>query len=164
MSDIININENDLVIERIFNSKVENVWDSWTKPELMVQWWGPKNFTAPVCKINFRVEGKYLCCMRDPNGNNYWSTGIYLEITKSEKIICTDSFADENGNVIHASYYGMIGDFPMELLVSISFKTIDGKTKMTLVHTGFPPGEMVSLCRQGWEESFDKLEILLDTL
>jgi uncharacterized protein YndB with AHSA1/START domain len=51
----------------------------------------------------------------------------------------------------------MSGDWPSELLVTVTFEQIDGKTKMTLQHVGLPWGEMSDLARIGWNESFDKL-------
>lgn len=74
-----------------------------------------------------------------------------------ERIVCTDSFADEKGNPVPASHYGMGGDWPAELLVTVTFEQDDGKTKFTLRHVGIPAGEMRELCSAGWNESFDKL-------
>src|SRR5512139_1991411 len=92
----------ELVIERIFNAPRELVWKAWTDPEMLVRWWGPKNFTAPACLLDFRVGGKYLYCMRSPEGKDYWSTGTFTEIIPFEKIVQTDSFADEHGSVVSA--------------------------------------------------------------
>lgn len=93
--------------------------------------------------------------MRSPEGKDYWSTGVYREIVKQEKIVCTDSFADEKGNVVPATHYGMT-DFPLELQVTVTFEKHDGRTKMTLRHVGIPAG-MREMCEQGWNQSFDKL-------
>ncbi len=122
-----------------------------------MQWWGPKDFTAPVIKMDFRVGGKYLWCMRSPEGEDYWSTGVYREIVEQEKLVTTDSFSDAQGNVVPASHYGMSGDWPLELLVTVIFEENDGKTKITLRHEGIPAGENRDLAKAGWNESLDKL-------
>jgi uncharacterized protein YndB with AHSA1/START domain len=148
-----------LVITRQFDASVESVWNAWMTPELMKQWWGPKQFTAPVCQIDFRVGGKYLSCMRGPDGKDYWSTGVYKEIIPFKKIVCTDSFADAQGNVVPATHYGM-SDFPLELTVTIELREISpDETLMTLTHEGVPDGTR-EMCKAGWNESFDKLEKL----
>jgi uncharacterized protein YndB with AHSA1/START domain len=147
----------DLVITRIFDAPRELVFKAWTEPERMKKWWGPKNFTAPVIKIDLRIGGKFLGCMRDQEGREYWSTGTYKEIKFPEKIVCTDSFADENGNVVPASHYGMAEDFPPEMLITVTFEDLNGKTSMTLVHSGLPAGEMGEMASAGWSESLDKL-------
>ncbi len=153
----VNTTGQELVITRIFEAPRELVWRAWTECELLKRWWGPKDFTAPYCKIDLRVGGKYLFCMRAPDGKDYWSTGIYREVVRPERIVCTDSFADKDGNVIPASQYGMTGDWPDELLVTVTLEDQQGKTKMTLRHVGFPPGEMLQMAGTGWNESFDKL-------
>ncbi len=93
----------ELVITRIFDAPRELVWQAWTDPKQLVKWWGPKNFTAPVAKIDLRVGGKYLYCMRSPESQDYWSTGTYREVVPPERLVCTDSFADADGNVVPGS-------------------------------------------------------------
>jgi uncharacterized protein YndB with AHSA1/START domain len=146
----------ELVITRIFDAPRELVWQAWTDPTQIVKWWGPKNFTAPVAKIDLRVGGEYHTCMRSPEGQDYWTTGIYREIVPPERLVCTDSFADAEGNVVPGSYYGMGEDFPLEMLVTITFEDVAGKTKMTLKHVGLPES-MSDMTGTGWNESFDKL-------
>ena len=146
----------ELVIERIFDAPKERLWKAWTDPDQMRLWWGPEEFTAPYAKIDFRVGGKYLFCMRTPEGQDLWSAGVYREIVPMERIVCTDSFADEEGNVVPASHYGIQGEFPLELLVTVTFENDRGKTIMTLQHAGIPSG-MLSDCEAGWSGSFDKL-------
>lgn len=150
-------NAKALIITRIFDAPRERVWKAWTDPEHFKKWWGPKDFTSPSCKIDFRVGGKFLYCMRGPDGKDYWNTGVYREIFPMERIVYTDSFADEKGNMVPASHYGMPGEWPSELLVTVTFEEQDGKTKMTLHHVGLPVGEMIEQCRAGWNQSFDKL-------
>lgn len=175
--------QNELIITRVFDAPVETVWKYWTEPEYVMKWWGPKDFTAPECKIDFKVGGKYLNCMQasdsatlpaEMRGQKFWSTGTYKEIVpmnlpagKAGKIVVTDSFADEQGNVVSATHYGMEG-FPMELQVTIEFEGLGdpstllraSKTKMTLKHEGITniDDKMRSDMEQGWNESFDKID------
>ncbi|MFV5692208.1 SRPBCC family protein [Flavobacterium sp. LT1R49] len=149
-------NKQKLVIVREFDASRELVWTAWTDPESCKKWWGPKNFTCPVCEIDFKVGGKYLNCMRSSEGKEFWSTGTYVEIVPMERIVCTDSFADEKGNVVSATHYGMEG-FPLELFVTVSFEEHDNKTRMTLTHQGIPSRKMTDLTSASWNESFDKL-------
>jgi uncharacterized protein YndB with AHSA1/START domain/uncharacterized glyoxalase superfamily protein PhnB len=150
-----------LTITRTFAAPRERVWKAWTEPEQVKHWWGPKDFTAPVCKIDLRVGGKYLNCMRSAEGQDFWSTGTYREIVAPERLVCTDSFADAEGNVVPASHYNMSGDWPLELQVTVTLEEDAGATRMTLRHDGLPPGEMKEMCAAGWNESFDKLVTFL---
>jgi uncharacterized protein YndB with AHSA1/START domain len=107
--------------------------------------------------MDLRVGGKYLNCMRSPKGREYWSTGVFREIIPMERLVFTDCFADDTGKVVPASYYGMSSDFPLEMLVTVTFEDQGGKTKMTLRHTDLPAGPESEGTHQGWSESFDKL-------
>jgi len=149
--------EGDLVIERVFDAPRERVWKAWTDPELLMRWWGPEGFTAPVIQVDPRVGGKYLYCMRSPDGQDYWSTGVYRELVAPERFVATDSFADEHGNVVPATFYGMSSEYPREMVVTVTLEEQGGKTKLTLVHAGMPSGEDRELARAGWTGSFDKL-------
>jgi uncharacterized protein YndB with AHSA1/START domain len=149
--------ERELVITRIFDAPRELVWKAWTEPEHLMRWWGPKNFTAPVCKIDFRVGGVYLLCMRSPEGQEFWSTGVYREIVEPARIVYTHSFADEKGDPVPASHYKMPGDWPAETQATVIFEEHQGKTKLTLRYVGIPSGVMSEMASAGWNESFDKL-------
>jgi uncharacterized protein YndB with AHSA1/START domain len=148
---------NEIVITRVFDAPCKLVWQAWTDPEQVVRWWGPKDFTSPACKIDFRVGGKYVFCLRSPDGRDFWSTGIYQEIVELERIVCTDSFADPEGNVVPASYYDMGDETPLETLISLTFEALGSKTRLTLRHAGLPAGEMGEGAEAGWNQSLDKL-------
>ena len=149
--------ENELFIAREFNAPREIVWKAWSDPEIIKKWWGPKTFSAPFIKNDFKIGGKYLYFMLGPDVKEYWSTGTYKKIVPMSKIIVTDSFADENGKVVPSSYYGM-KNFPLESQVTFTFEEVEGsKTKMTLRYVGVPKGQPTELAKQGWNESFDKL-------
>jgi uncharacterized protein YndB with AHSA1/START domain len=147
----------EVLITRLFDAPCELVWQAWTDSQYFKVWWGPKNYTCPFCEMDFRVGGKYLNCMRSPEGRDYWSTGVYLEIVPMERLVFTDCFADEEGNVVPATHYGMSSDFPLEMLVTVIFEDQDGKTKMTLRHSNLPTGPEGEGAHEGWNQSFDKL-------
>lgn len=149
---------NELIIVREFDATAEKVWRAWTEPEHLKKWWGPQDFTSPECKIDFRVGGKYIFCMKSPDGDLFWSTGIFLEIEPQKKLVFTDSFSDKDGNIVPASDYGITGDFPLEMTVTVTFEAIGSKTKMTLVHKGIPDANIIDMTGAGWNQSFDKLE------
>lgn len=149
---------------QIFNAPLSKVWKAWTEPESVKKWWGPNNFTTPVVKIDLKEGGSYLYSMRSPEGQEVWGTGVYKEIVPMKKIVSTDSFADSEGNPVPASHYGMNGDWPLELNVTVTFEENEGKTKLTLQHQGFPDRKNRDLAEAGWKESFEKLAAYLKTV
>jgi uncharacterized protein YndB with AHSA1/START domain len=147
----------ELVIERVIDAPREQVWEAWTDPEKVKQWWGPKQFTAPTIQSDFKVGGTYLYSMRSPEGQEFWSTGTFREIVPMERIVVTDSFADEDGNAVPASHYGMGEGFPDETEITVTFEDVNGKTRLTVRQPAIP-GEMGEQSEQGWNESLDKFE------
>lgn len=143
-------------IKRTFDLPVEKVWQAFTEPETFKRWWGPTGFTCPSSSIDLKPGGKYLHCMKSPDGQEFWSTGVYKEIVPYEKIVCTDSFSDEKGNIIPASDLNMPGEWPEELLVTVLFKEIEGRTAMDVEQVAIPI-EMYDDCITGWQQCFDKL-------
>ena len=64
--------QNELVIHRVFALPVGKVWQALTEAEQFKKWWGPKDFTCPYSKMEARVGGNYLNCMRGPDGQEFW--------------------------------------------------------------------------------------------
>jgi len=158
MDNMTNPNIEDLTITHIFDAPREDVWKAWTRPEHFIRWWGPKGFSLPVCKIDLRVGGEYFYCVRFPDGKDLFrGKGVYREIVAPQRLVMTDSFADDKGNIVPATYYGMSGDFPLQLLITVVLEEFDDKTKLTLRHAGIPSGDDSAGIKQGWSESFDKL-------
>jgi len=149
--------QNEVVIHRVFDLPCSKVWRALTEPEEFKKWWGPKGFTCPSSKMEARVGGKYLNCMRGSDGKEFWSTGVVKEFKPGKKLVLSDTFSDKNGNIKSASEYGLPGDWPRELLITFELEEADGATKLKLIHEGIP-AEAHDDCVKGWNESFDKLE------
>jgi uncharacterized protein YndB with AHSA1/START domain len=161
------LHNKEFVITRTFDAPREKLWKAWTDPQEVAKWWGPEMFTVPTVQIDLRVGGKYLFCMRGAAGlgqpvMDYWSSGMYTEIVPLEKIVCTDGFADEHGNRVDPSEYGMPATFPRESIVTITFEDVAaGKTKLTIhyaIESEVVREAMVSSqMKEGWESSLNKL-------
>lgn len=147
-----------MVITRVFDAPRELVWKAWTDPKYMMQWWGPKGCTAPICKIDFRVGGKFLCCMKMPDGQEFWNGGEYHEIIPQEKIVSSMYFADAEGNKVDASAYGIEHEAIEDAYDVVTFEDLgDGKTRLTF--TGNEPMEHARESGQleGWKQIFEKI-------
>ena len=122
-----------------------------------MRWWGPKGFTTPRCTIDFRVGGAWHLCMRSPEGRDYWCKGVYREIVVPELIVSTDCFADEAGNLVPPTHYGMSADVPAEMLLTIRFAEQAGKTRLTLQQSlPLSLAERIGAV-EGWSQSLDRL-------
>jgi uncharacterized protein YndB with AHSA1/START domain len=147
-----------MVITRVFDAPRELVWKAWTDPKYVMQWWGPNGFTAPVCKIDFRVGGKFLCCMRSPDGQEFWNAGEYHEIVLHEKIVSSMYFANSEGNKVEAEHYGIEHESIEGAYDTTLFEDLgNGQTKITFI--GNEPMEDATKSGQveGWKQILDKV-------
>jgi uncharacterized protein YndB with AHSA1/START domain len=148
----------EVVIRRVFDAPRERVFKAWTDPEHFRRWWGPRDFTTPFVNIDPRPGGTIHFCMRSPEGRELWGGGVYREIDEPARIVVSDYFADEEGNVVPATHYGFSSEWPLETMITITFEENAGKTTMTLRHSmgGVPAADREG-ADQGWKESFDRL-------
>ncbi len=167
------MNNDGIVIERVFDAPREKVWKAWTDPEMVKKWWGPEGFTAPYIVIDFKEGGKYTYAMKGPAGSEWdrvmYSSGVFKEIVPNEKIVSTDYFSDAEGNMIKPSDEGQDENFPTEMTVTITFEDAgEGKTKLKIF---YPKTEneaqmeamLKSGMKEGWSSSLDKLAAALKT-
>ena len=144
-----------IVIERMFDAPANLIWKMWTDGEHFKHWYGPEGMTIPVAEMDARVGGKRLVCMEMGESMRMWFTGEYTEVEPTHRLVYTDSFADENGNPVLPSAYGMNDDeHPKTTIVTVILEEVDGKTKMTMTHEGVDPDSGGS---DGWKQSFNKL-------
>ena len=123
-----------MVVTKILDAPRDLVWKAWTNPECVMQWWGPKGFTAPVCEIDLRVGGKFLYCMRTPDGQDLWTGGEYHEIVVHEKIVCSMYFSDGEGNKVEPADYGIDHDAIDDAHDVVLFESLgNGKTRLTFI-------------------------------
>src|ERR1700743_1238009 len=147
-----------VIITRIFDAPRELVWKAWTDPKYVMQWWGPKGFTAPVCKMDFRVGGKYLLSMRTPDGWEGWNSGEYYEIVPYEKIVSSMYFSDPEGNKIEPEQLGIDAKDTDDAPNVILFEDIgNGQTKLTFIGNETMQNAIESGQAEGWAEQLEKL-------
>jgi uncharacterized protein YndB with AHSA1/START domain len=154
------VKKEDLVVTRIIDAPVEMVWKAWTEPKEVMRWWGPKHYTSPSCRIDLRVGGKYVFCMRAPSdqgGQDSYTAGVYKRIVPLELLEFTQSLADKDGNPIDPAQLGMPPDFPKELRTVVVFKAKGGMTDLTITEYDWTVSQMYVYSYAGLHQSIDKL-------
>lgn len=84
--------DRELMITRLIDASREQIFEAWTRPELLSQWWAPRPYTTPGVEIEAYPGGRFRTDMRDPEGTDYPNQGVFLEIVPNEKIVVTDAF------------------------------------------------------------------------
>lgn len=82
----------DLILTRIIDAPPEKIFEAWTKPELMQQWFAPKPYTTTVVHNEVVPGGSCLIVMKSPEGQEIPCPSVYLEVVKNERIVSTDAF------------------------------------------------------------------------
>ena len=92
--DITPDNDNQLVLARIINAPVEQVYRGWTDPALMKKWFAPRPWTTSRAINDVRPGGGSLVVMVDESGTEYPNPGQYLEVVPNRKLVFTDAFTE----------------------------------------------------------------------
>jgi uncharacterized protein YndB with AHSA1/START domain len=145
--------EREVTITRVFDAPRALVFEAWTDPKHLSQWWGPHGFTTPICQFDARVGGTMRIHMRGPDGVIYPMKGEIRELVAPERLVFTNIALDNAGNHI------------LEGLTVVTFREEHGKTKMTLqtrmeavVDYAIRHLDGMEI---GWTQSIDKLQAML---
>lgn len=90
---------NTVSIKREFNADLNLVWEAWTNPEILDQWWAPKPYQNKTKTMDLRNGGLWLYCMISPQNEIHWCKADYKEVVPMKSYSYVDNFCDENGTV-----------------------------------------------------------------
>jgi len=96
---IVNKENNTVHVEREFAANVELVWEAWTNPEILDQWWAPKPYRTVTKSMEFREGGTWLYAMISPENITHWCKNDYHKIVYQSMFSGLDAFCDESGTV-----------------------------------------------------------------
>ena len=84
--------DRELVLTRLLDAPREALYRAWTEPELIKQWFAPKPWTVADARTDVRPGGETSVTMRSPEGEEFPSAGVYLEVVPNEKLVFTDAY------------------------------------------------------------------------
>src|SRR5689334_5569462 len=91
--------KHDIVMTRELNAPRELVFKAMTDPALILKWWGPKQYTTIVDKMDVRVGGIWRYIQRNTNGDEHIFSGVYHEITSPDRLVYTFEYEGAPGHV-----------------------------------------------------------------
>lgn len=155
----VNKENNTITVEREFAASLELVWEAWTNPEILDQWWAPKPLVSKTKVMNFEVGGRRFYSMVWPEGQEYWGVKKYTLINPKSNIKWLASFTDQDENI------------NAELPTSeweLNFSEQNGITKVSIVIKNKTLADIEMIIQMGFTEGFtvilNELENLLSTL
>ncbi len=119
-------------ISHAFHASREKVWEAWTKQEHLLQWFGPKGSTLQSAKLDLRIGGMFHYHMSHPNGMELWGRWVFQSINPPDKLVFISSFSNASGEITAAPFEGL-GDFPLEVLTTVTLMDHAGISKGTVV-------------------------------
>jgi uncharacterized protein YndB with AHSA1/START domain len=87
---LVPLSERELFITRIIDAPRDRVFKIWATR--LPDWWGPHGMTTPVCEMDLRPGGIFRTVMRAPDGKEYPTRGVFLEVVVNERIVFTDAY------------------------------------------------------------------------
>ncbi|MFA6239947.1 MAG: SRPBCC domain-containing protein [Candidatus Hydrogenedentales bacterium] len=89
--------DREIVLSRVFDAPRELVFDAWTDPQKVTQWWGPNGFTTTIHQMDVRPGGAWKLTMHGPDGTDYPNRSVYLEVVPPERIVYKHGGARKGG-------------------------------------------------------------------
>jgi uncharacterized protein YndB with AHSA1/START domain len=147
--------DREIAMTRVFDAPPSLVFDAFTKPELLKRWLGVRGgWTLPVCEVDLKVGGKYRYVWRGAKGQEMGMGGVFREIARPARIVCTEKFDDP-------WYEG-------EAIDTMTFVERNGKTTTTTTvlyaSKAVRDAVLKSPMDKGVAEGYDKLDEVLPSL
>ena len=134
----------ELVIRRLLPAPPALVWQVWTTPAHIMQWWGPRGCVAFSCTMDPRPGGAWRVGMRAPDGEVLWTRGEFHELVPPSRMVM--SFA----------WDGPVGVLGGPTVVTIDLTEHAGQTQLVLRHHGFETDDARDRHLAGWIDSIDR--------
>jgi len=144
-----------LNITREFDAPVEQVWNAWTQPELLDQWWAPKPWKAKTNSMNFNVGGTWLYSMVGPDGTESFCRADYQSIEPLKSFTGLDAFCDDKG---------IINDEFPRMHWKCVFTGTGNKTMVNIQVTFTAVADLEKIIELGFSEGFTAAHGNLDEL
>ena len=162
----------EMMLSRTFDAPRELVFEAWTRPEHMSQWWGPAGFTNPVCELDVRPGGVIRIEMHGPDGDIFPMSGVFDEVVAPSRLVFT-SAPHETPATVSSGKRESVKNCPLTsqwIRTTVTFVAQAEKTVLTVraeLLTATP--EESSACldgmKAGWNGSLERLvEHLADAL
>lgn len=146
-----------VTFSREFDADLSLVWDAYTKPELLDQWWAPKPWRSKTKVMDFVVGGRRFYAMVSPEGEEHWSVQHYTSISPKTNFKLWNAFADKDE---HPELPGSEWD--------LSFSEQNGKTTVRVSIYNESLGRLEKMLEMGFKEgtamTMNNLDELLATI
>ncbi len=150
-------NNKELFITYTFDAPRELVFEAWTDPEQLKNWYAPDDCTIEFRSIEAKENGAFHFCIHDPVHGDCWIKGIYKEILFPEKLVFTMVLTNAEGIAVNSVEAGKQEDWPEETITTVTFTAVNGQTQLSVHQTVLEETAKQTGAYQSWIKMFDKL-------
>jgi uncharacterized protein YndB with AHSA1/START domain len=137
-----------LNLKRVLGAPPSAVFRALTEPDELAKWWGPAGFAAPSIELDLRVGGSYRIAMQPPAGGVFYLSGEFRDVDPPSRLAYTFRWEDPDPD-------------DRETVATLTLRDLGESTELVLAQGPFATEPRRALHRQGWTDSFDKLEELV---
>ena len=147
MDFIVDKEAKTVTVTKEFAAELSLVWDAYTTPELLDQWWAPKPWTSRTKVMDFEVGGRRFYAMVSPEGAERWAVQKYTSITPKSNFKFLNAFADkdENPELPGSDWDLNFSEQDGTTKVSISIYNESLERLETMIEMGFQAGFTMTL-------------------
>lgn len=124
-----------LVVRRMIRATPERLFEAWTQPNQLKQWWGPESVTCIAAEVNLHVGGRYRIANQFPDGSVIWIVGEFQVIEPPHSLTYT---------------WQIEGSSASSELVNVRFEPHNGATEVIVTHSRIPDRITRDRHEQGW--------------
>jgi uncharacterized protein YndB with AHSA1/START domain len=137
-----------LELQRVLPGPPATVFAAFSDPTELAKWWGPSGFTVPSLEFEPRVGASYRIEMQPPEGERFYLTGEFREVDPPARLAYSFLWEEPDPDDVATE-------------VDLRLRDLGGSTEVALTQGQFRTEARRALHRDGWTDSFDKLERLL---
>lgn len=131
-------------VRRTVAASRSRVFDAWTDPTLIAQWWAPDGFSEPWAEVDLREGGGFRVGMKNPDGDPVVASGSYRIVRRPERLEYT------------WRWQGTVFDEMGETTVTVEFSEVGDETEVVLTHVGFMAKDAADMHEMGWGGCVDR--------
>ena len=141
----------EVVLEKTYNASPETVWQAWTNPEMLKQWWGPDNVSIPECEVDLKVGGKFYIVMEageamGPYKGTKWPMDAEYTVIEPHSKLFYKALAWTEGDNKEETM--------IDQTTEIVFAEDNGKTKVTVKASIYKTGPKAKMAAEGMQMGF----------
>ena len=134
-----------LEMKRVLPAAPSVVFSAFSEPDKLAQWWGPEGFTVPRLAFDPHVGASYRIEMQPPDGQPFHLTGEFRDVDPHVRLAFTFVYEQPDPDDV-------------DTLVELSFRDLGESTEVVFTQGPFKTAARRDLHRDGWTDTFDKLE------